>query len=70
MTRATNGIGFSQADARSGSLAAKTYLSNKKLNPWQLNKWLKKGKRGNYRISKYWKQLAVAAEAKKNEKNV
>ena len=56
-TRVWNGVGFSGADARSGSLTAKSWMKNKSLLDWQLAKWTKPGKNGYPRLCKYAKQL-------------
>jgi hypothetical protein len=63
-TEVENGIGFSGADARAGTLGAKSFLKNKTLLDWQVAQWTKKGKTGYARICKYWKQLNEIAEAK------
>lgn len=60
-TNMDNGIGFTGADGRSGALTAKSFLKNKTLQDWQLDKWLKKGKSGFSRIAKYHSQLNEAA---------
>lgn len=57
-----NDVGFTGADGRSGCLTAKSYLKNKRLLDWQLNKWTKPNKRGIPRIAKYWKQLDEVAK--------
>jgi len=57
LTRFSNGIGFTQADARCGSIAAKTYLKNGTLEEWQIKVWLKPNKKGLPRIVKYAEQL-------------
>ena len=63
-TNTENSIGFTGADARSGSLTAKTFLKNNTLLPWQVERWLKVDRRGTMRIAKYWKQLDEAARKK------
>lgn len=66
-TKEYNMIGFAGADAKSGSLTAKYYLKHKKLEDWQMDKWLKKGaKSGVARLCKYHRQLNEAAQAKQN----
>lgn len=55
--------GFSQSDARQGSLTAKFYMKHKRLEDWQIEKWMKQW-RGAPRIAKYWKQLDEVAQAK------
>lgn len=64
-TRLTNGEGFTQADARSGSIGARFYLAKGRLDDWAVEKWMKRDARGVRRISKYWRQLDDAAKAKK-----
>lgn len=55
-TREHNRIGFSGADAKSGSLTAKAYLKHGTLQDWQVQRWLKIS-RGWPRLCKYAKQL-------------
>ena len=59
-----NNVGFTGADARSGSLTAKYYLKHKKLLEWQVERWMKMQKSGYARLCKYHKQLNEAAAAK------
>jgi hypothetical protein len=59
-----NGVGFASSDARSGSLTAKSFLKNKTLAAWQLERWMAPQKDGFPRICKYVKQLNAIAEAK------
>ncbi len=63
-TRVWNTVGFSGADARSGSITAKFYIKHKRLEDWQMAKWLKPGRNGFARITKYWRQLDEVAQAK------
>ena len=63
-TDVDNGIGFSGADARSGTLTAKSYLKNRTLADWQVERWTKPSKNGFARLTKYAKQLNAIAEAK------
>ena len=56
-TRVWNAVGFSGADAKSGSLTAKFFAKHGKLLDWQLDKWTKKAKNGYPRLCKYHKQL-------------
>lgn len=56
-TRVWNAVGFSGADAKSGSLTAKFYAKHGKLLDWQVDKWTKKSKNGYPRLCKYAKQL-------------
>ena len=59
-----NNRGFTQADARQGSITAKYFIKNGVLLDWQVNQWLRKDVRGTPRIVKYWKQLAEEAAKK------
>lgn len=59
-TRHHNGIGFTGADAHSGSLTAKYFLRHGTLAEWMVDRWMKRGKRG-MRIAKYHRQLNEAA---------
>lgn len=64
-TEEYNGIGFTGADGRSGSLTAKFYLKYGKLEQWQIDRWMKKSERtGLPRICKYANQLNQIAVAK------
>ena len=65
-TSTTNYKGFTQADARQGSITAKYFLKHKQLLDWQVTMWLKTDSRGTPRIVKYWKQLDRAAQAKRS----
>lgn len=67
-TEQDNGIGFSGADARSGTLTAKSYIKNGRLQDWQVDRWLKPGSNGYARLTKYAKQLNEAAIAKANKR--
>lgn len=60
-----NGQGFTQGDARIGSLGAKYYLKHKTLEPWQLKVWTSLNKKGQPRIVKYADQLNTIAIRKK-----
>jgi hypothetical protein len=62
-TTHTNNRGFSQSDAKSGTLCAKYYLKHNKLEPWMIGNWTRHW-RGQPRIAKYWVQLNEAAQAK------
>lgn len=64
VTRNHNFKGFTPADARSGSIAAKYFLKYRTLQDWQIEKWTKPNRNGVPRIAKYWKQLDQAAKAK------
>lgn len=67
-TKIYNDIGFTGADAKSGSLTAKFYLKHGTLLQWQINRWMKPGKSGFPRLCKYHRQLNIAAERKAKEK--
>lgn len=56
-TRKHNAIGFTGADARSGSLTAKYWLKHKRLEQWMVDKWTHCGSNQYPRICKYHKQL-------------
>ena len=57
-TEEYNGIGFTGADGRSGSLTAKYWMKHGKLEQWQIDRWMKKSeKTGLPRICKYANQL-------------
>lgn len=64
VTDRDNDVGFTGADARSGSLTAKSYIKNRKLEQWQVDKWLKVQRNGFARLTKYHKQLNEIAVAK------
>jgi len=64
-TNQDNGIGFAGCDAISGSLTAKSYLKNKKLLGWQVDKWTKPAKNGYPRLCKYHAQLNQIAQEKR-----
>lgn len=64
-TAVNNSIGFTGADGRSGSLTAKSYLKRKSLQDWQIERWLRKGKNGYSRLTKYARQLNEIANEKK-----
>lgn len=63
-----NNIGFTGADARSGSITAKYYIKHQRLEDWQIERWLKPGKSGYPRIAKYWRQINDEAEKKAAER--
>mgnify|MGYP000209306595 CR=1 FL=1 len=60
-TRQFNNVGFSGADAKSGSLTAKYFLKHRRLEKWQIERWLKPSKNGYPRICKYAAQLNEVA---------
>lgn len=63
-TMVHNGIGFTGADAHSGSLTAKSFLRNHTLQDWQLERWIKPDRTGYSRICKYHSQINQAAVEK------
>jgi hypothetical protein len=63
-TDTNNNRGFTSADAKWGSIAAKYYIKHGKLEDWQVEPWLVKDARGTMRIQKYWKQLDEVAKEK------
>jgi len=65
-TKQNNSVGFSGADAYSGSLTAKYFMCHGDLQDWQIQKWLKPNCKGVPRIAKYWKQLNEIANKKDN----
>lgn len=71
-TNTENGVGFTGADAHSGSITAKYWkkwgnLGYAKGDKWRLEKWLKKAKNGYPRICKYAGQLnEIANQAGKS----
>lgn len=64
-SRVENNRGFSKPDARNGSMTAKAYLKNGKLEDWQVNLWIEKSFRGRPRLLKYSDQLNEIAIEKK-----
>lgn len=56
-TKVHNGIGFTGADARGGSLTAKYWRKNGYLAAWQIEKWTHKDDKGYSRLTKYHRQL-------------
>jgi hypothetical protein len=65
-TRYLNGKGFRPCHARIGTSMAKFYISKGYLTPKQVANWRRTMADGNTRIGIYWKQLAVAAQAKQS----
>lgn len=63
-TKVTNFRGFTQGDARQGSITAKYYLKHGKLESWQVDAWTKRNVKGTLRIQKYWRQLDEVAREK------
>lgn len=64
-TRVWNAVGFSGADARSGTITAKTFIGRGALLDWQLARWTKPAKNGYPRLCKYAKQLNEIALEKR-----
>ncbi len=65
-TQEDNGEGFAGADARSGTLTAKSFIKYGSLLPWQVEMWTKRNDTGVMRIAKYHRRLNDAAEMKAN----
>lgn len=63
-TNVNNNRGFTSGDAKSGSITAKYYIKHKKLESWQVQKWLEGNERGEMRLTKYWRQINEAAAEK------
>jgi len=63
-TTHTNQRGFTQGDARQGSITAKYFIKHGTLQAWQIELWTRREARGNMRISKYWRQLDEEAKAR------
>lgn len=63
-TKYLNGEGFRPCHARMGTSMAQFYLRRGFLTAKQVAYWRKPMADGNMRIGIYWKQLALAAEAK------
>jgi len=61
-TTKENGVGFTGADAKSGSITAKYYIKHKTLLDWQIDRWTKPAASGYARLAKYHGQLNAAAE--------
>jgi len=59
-----NLAGFCKQDAREGSITAKSFIKNKTLAEWQVEKWTKRDVRGTMRIAKYWRQLAAVSASR------
>lgn len=62
-----NNVGFAGCDGKSGSMTAKFYLKNKRLEDWMVEKWTKPGSNGYARITKYHKQLNTIALNKQSK---
>lgn len=63
-TRHDNGRGFTASDARSGSISAKYYLKHNRLESWHQAMWLKRNRRGQTRLGKYYGQILEEAKKK------
>ncbi len=63
-THEDNGVGFTSADARSGTLTAKSFIKMGTLQEWQVSKWVRPDRAGYARICKYHRQLNEVAERK------
>ena len=61
-TNQDNGIGFTGADAHSGSITAKYFIKHKTLLDWQVARWTKPAASGFARLAKYHKQLNEASK--------
>jgi hypothetical protein len=59
-----NAIGFTGADAKSGTLTAKYFLKHRRLEQWMIDRWTKEDKNGSPRLAKYHRQLNEAAVAR------
>lgn len=59
-----NHVGFSSADAKAGSLTAKSFLAHGTLQKWQVDKWVQRDRTGFARICKYHAQLNMIAADK------
>lgn len=64
-TEVWNGVGFTGADGRSGSITAKYFLKHRTLEGWQIDRWMRLNKKGEPRILKYHSQLNHIANLKK-----
>lgn len=69
-TKLDNNVGFAGCDSKSGSLTAKSYLKNKGLATWQVEKWTARQKNGFARICKYAGQLNEIAIMKAQQKEM
>mgnify|MGYP006914134411 FL=1 len=56
-THNTNNVGFSQADAKKGSITAKYFIKHGTLLDWQVDVWMAPTRNGLPRIVKYVRQL-------------
>lgn len=60
-TEVWNMVGFNGSDGRQGVLGAKFYMAHHHLEEWQVEQWIRRGRRGFSRITKYSRQLNEAA---------
>ena len=60
-TNQDNMRGFASADARGGSLSAKSFIKHSTLQTWQVQKWTATQKNGFAKLCKYHRQLNEAA---------
>ncbi len=63
-TNEDNGIGFTGADARAGSLTAKYWIKHQRLEDWMVDNWKRVGTKGYSRLAKYHRQLNAAVRNK------
>lgn len=68
-TSQDNMRGFASADARSGSLSAKSYIGKRNLQSWQVQRWTNIQKNGFAKLCKYHRQLNEAAMEKARRKS-
>lgn len=69
-TQTHNLMGFTGADAHSGSKSARYYKARGHLQDWVIEMWLKPNVKGVPRIVKYWAQIAEEADKKDREKQL
>lgn len=63
-TRVHNGVGFTPADAKWGCIIAKAYIRDGKISERALAQWVRPGKKGFSKISKYWAQMNEVAQTR------
>ena len=64
VTNENNGVGFTGSDARAGSITAKFWIKNQRLEGWMVDNWTRHNTRHVPRLAKYHRQLNTAAVAK------
>jgi len=64
-TKEWNGIGFTKADAKQGTITAKYYMKHKTLSQWQVDLWTRPNVNNVPRIVKYWRQLNEEAQTRR-----